>query len=72
HSHKQLQEDFGQAKSYALRLQSSGLGLVSKEGVWLSTPDYDIKKIKFWSWKQLEEHENVNEIFGIAGKKDKK
>lgn len=68
-SHRQLEEDFGQAKSYALRLRSKGLGLISKEGVWLSIPDYDIKKIKFWSWKQINEHAYINEIFDIAGNK---
>lgn len=68
-SHRQLEEDFGQAKSYALRLRSKGLGLISKEGVWLSVPDYDIKKIKFWSWKQISEHAYINEIFDIAGNK---
>ena len=46
-THKQLEEDFGQTKSYALRLKSSGLGLVSQEGVWLSTPEYDLKKFNF-------------------------
>lgn len=71
-SHKQLEEDFGQAKSYALRLKSSGLGLVSQEGVWLSIPEYNIEKIKFWSWKQISEHESLNEIFDIAGNKNRR
>jgi len=71
-SHKQLEEDFGQAKSYALRLKSSGLGIVSREGVWLSIPEYNIKDIMFWSWKQINNHESLNEIFDIAGKKESK
>ena len=33
---KRLLEDFIQAKSYALRLNSVGFGLVSLEGIWLS------------------------------------
>lgn len=70
HSHKQLEEDFGQAKSYALRLKSSGLGLVSKEGIWISLPDYNLEKIKFWSWKQLSDRENLNDVFDIAGNKN--
>lgn len=69
-SHEQLQEDFGQAKSYALRLRSKGLGLISKEGVWLSTPDYNIEKIRFWSWKQIADHKGISEIFDIAGNKN--
>jgi hypothetical protein len=68
---KQLKEDFGQAKSYALRLNCKGLGLISREGVWLSVPDYSFEKIKFWSWKQLSEHYYFSEIFNIAGYKKK-
>ncbi|MEN6410895.1 MAG: hypothetical protein ABFD44_14425, partial [Anaerolineaceae bacterium] len=60
---------FGQAKSYALRLRSSGLGLVSKEGVWLCVPDFFLGKIRFWSWKQIADHDSLNEIFTIAGNK---
>jgi hypothetical protein len=70
-SHKQLEEDFGQAKSYALRLKSSGFGLVSKEGLWLSTPDFSIEKIKFWSWSQIADHDTLNEVFDIAGNRKK-
>jgi len=66
---KQLTEDFGQAKSYALRLNCKGLGLISKEGIWISIPDYSNEKIKFWSWKQINEHNYFNEIFNIAGNK---
>jgi hypothetical protein len=66
---KQLKEDFGQAKSYALRLNCKGLGLISKEGVWLSAPDFAFEKIKFWSWKQISEHNYFNEIFDVAGNK---
>lgn len=66
-SHKQLEEDFGQAKSYALRLKSAGFCLVSKEGLWLSMPDFSIEKIKFWSWSQIADHDTLSEIFDIAG-----
>ena len=71
-SHKQLEEDFGQAKSYALRLKSFGLGLVSKEGIWLCVPDYSFGKIRFWSWKQISDHNSLNEIFNIAGNKKRR
>jgi hypothetical protein len=68
-SSKQLKEDFGQAKSYALRLNCKGLGLISKEGVWLSIHDFSFEKIKFWSWKQINEHDCFNELFNIFGNK---
>jgi hypothetical protein len=70
-NNKQLKEDFGQAKSYALRLNCKGLGLISKEGVWISTQDFSFEKIKFWSWSQIKEHGYFNEIFNIAGLKKK-
>jgi hypothetical protein len=68
---KQLKEDFGQAKSYALRLNCKGLGLISKEGIWLSVSDFSFERIKFWSWKQINEHDYLNEIFDIAGNKER-
>ena len=67
---RQLKEDFGQVRSYALRLNCKGLGLISKEGVWLSTPDFSFKNIKYWSWKQISANDHFNEIFDIAGNKD--
>jgi hypothetical protein len=66
---KQLKEDFGQARSYALRLNCKGLCLISQEGIWLSLPNFSFEKIKFWSWKQINEHDHFNEIFDIAGNK---
>jgi len=68
-NNKQLKEDFGQAKSYALRLKSKGLGLISKEGIWLSESNFDFEKIRFWSWKQISESGYFNEVFDIAGNK---
>lgn len=54
-SEKQLKEDFYQAKSYALRLDSGGLLLASCEGVGLSfaRDDYDFKKMEFFDWQAL-------------------
>jgi len=66
---KQLKDDFGQVKTYALLLGCKGLGLISREGVWLSVPDFAFEKIKFWSWKQVGERDHLNEIFDIAGNK---
>ncbi|MDR2924259.1 MAG: hypothetical protein LBU85_13095 [Treponema sp.] len=68
-NNKQLKEDFGQAKSYALRLNCKGFGLISKEGIWLSESNYIFEKLKYWSWKQIQENDYFNEIFDIAGNK---
>ncbi|MCL2853008.1 MAG: type I restriction enzyme HsdR N-terminal domain-containing protein [Defluviitaleaceae bacterium] len=68
-SNKQLEEDFGQAKSYALRLNCKGLGLISKEGVWISESKsgFSFDKLSYWSWKQIGEIDCFNDIFSIAG-----
>lgn len=57
HTEKQLTEAFYQAKSYALRLQSTGFGLVAKEGIWLSfdTEDFSLKKLTHHTWKDLQD-----------------
>lgn len=70
-SSKQLKEDFGQAKSYALRLNCKGLGLISKEGIWVSeiSSKFDFAKVRYWSWKQVSEVDCFNDIFDVAGNK---
>jgi len=68
-NNKQLQEDFGQAKSYALRLNCKGMGLISKEGVWLSVAPFDSDKMSHFSSKQIGEIDSFNNIFDIAGNK---
>jgi len=69
-SGRQLKDDFGQVKTYALLLGCKGLGLISREGVWISVPDFSFGKIKFWSWKQVNENDHLDEIFDIAGNKN--
>jgi len=70
-NNKQLKDDFFQAKSYALRLKTRGLGLVSVEGVWISLEkeNLDFSRIKFYSWKQLQEVGYLNELRNIIGYK---
>jgi len=70
-SHEQLQKDFGQARSYARLVDAEGVGVISKEGVWISTKkdDYSIKKARHWSAVQLREVDHLNEIRSLAGKK---
>ena len=52
---KQLKIDFGQAKSYALRLQSKALGLIAIEGVWFVTEkeEFRFDRLKHFTWEQL-------------------
>jgi len=68
-NHKQLFEDFGQAKSYALRLQAKGLGLVSIEGIWICKKEFTFENLKFWSWNQVKQVDLFNEIFELVGNK---
>jgi len=52
---KQLKIDFGQAKSYALRLQSKAFGLVAIEGVWFVTAEdgFRFERLRHLTWEQL-------------------
>ncbi len=70
-THKQLQRDFEQAVSYAGLLDANGVGLVSKEGVWVSLKqdDYSLQKARHWSWQSLGEIDHLNEVREVAGKK---
>lgn len=68
-SSKQLEKDFGQAKSYARLLTCKGLGLISIEGIWLSEAPFEYEKMRYWSWKQVSEADSFSEIFDIAGNK---
>ena len=49
---KQLSEDYGQARSYAVRLQTAGFGLVSLEGIkiWTASNHFDFEKMLSYSW----------------------
>ena len=53
---KQLREDYGQARSYAVRLSCHGMGLVSQEGIWISwAQDYfSFDKLRKYSWNELQ------------------
>ena len=61
---RQLQDAFLQAKSYAMRLQSEGFGLVAKEGIWLSfsNDSFLFEKIKSYTWADLENPDVFNEV----------
>jgi len=70
-NNKQLLEDLGQVKSYAIRLNCKGFGLVSKEGVWFSESmkGFSFQAMEFWSWKQMGEFDFFNVLFNLAGRK---
>lgn len=61
---KQLKIDFGQAKSYGLRLQSKAVGLIAMEGVWYVTADdgFRFDKLRHFTWKQLQKPEAIAEL----------
>ena len=63
-SRRQLQDAFLQAKSYAMRLQSKGFGLVAKEGIWISfeKDSFLFEKIKSYSWADLENPDVFSEV----------
>ena len=63
-SNKQLEVDFGQAKSYALRLRAKALGLVSIEGVWVvdSENGFVFSKLKKYSWTELQNPEVISKL----------
>jgi hypothetical protein len=52
---KELKEAFVQNKSYALRLKSQALGLISVDGVWISraTDNFDWEKVQEFTWSDL-------------------
>jgi hypothetical protein len=66
-SPKELDRDFIQAKSYALRLNAKGLSLAAKEGVWVTTDFSNYEKLKFFSWGDLENHITFDALRKIAG-----
>jgi hypothetical protein len=70
-SQKKLLEDFIQAKSYALRLNSIGFGLVSMEGIWLSykKDSFMSDKIKNYSWEEINNSDIFNDILLKIGNK---
>lgn len=70
-SNEQLQKDFNQVCSYANLVGAKGVGLISKEGIWVSSRSdgFSLKKARHWSAKQLHESDSLNQIRAIAGKK---
>jgi len=69
-SERQLLDDLYQAKSYALRLDARGLGLVSREGVWIGwrSDGFAREKLMEFSWSQLRDSETVGKLLVLLGK----
>ena len=67
---RQEKADYLQGKSYAIRLQSNGFGLVSMEGIkiYLKENDFSFEKSLHYSWEDLEKNENFTEIKSILKK----
>lgn len=68
---KQLLEDFFQAKSYALRLNTNGFGLVAVEGIWLSykKDSFMFDKITKYTWEEINNSDVFNTILLKIGNK---
>jgi hypothetical protein len=68
---KQLLEDFFQAKSYALRLNTDGLGLVAMEGIWLSykKDSFMFDKINKYTWEEVNNSDVFNKLLLEIGNK---
>jgi len=68
---KRLFDDFSRAKSYALRLNSSGLGLVSLEGIWLSSKQdkFMYKNLKKYSWEEINNPDIFSKLLLEIGNK---
>ena len=68
---KQLMEDFYQAKSYALRLNTNGFGLVAIEGIWLSykRDSFMFSKLIKYTWDEINSSDIFNKILLEIGNK---
>jgi hypothetical protein len=70
-SHDQLHRDLEQACSYAKLVNAQGIGLISRQGVWVSLKGdgYHPDKVQHWPFQQIKELDRINEIRSLAGKK---
>lgn len=69
-NNEQLARDFSQVCSYARLVGARGVGLVSKEGIWicLRSNDFELKNAKHWSAMQILEVDQLNEITAVVGR----
>ena len=69
---KQLHVDFGQAISYAYRLNASGIMLVAQEGIWLSEKATDFKENSHYTWEQMQEDDLFLQVYQVCGNRRRK
>jgi hypothetical protein len=71
-SKKEMKEAFIQAKSYALRLQSSVLALAARRGLWLfrrREEGFSIEHFTFKTWNELSHPDVLHEVSLFLGKR---
>lgn len=68
-TNEQLGKDFGQVSSYAKLVNAEGIGLISREGVWISfrRDNYSLTKALYWPASQLSERDRLNELRARIG-----
>ena len=70
-SRKSLEEAFFQARSYAMRLQSKKLAIVSKEGVWVFPAvgmDFRRDNHRFFRWEEVLHPDSFHELRAHMGR----
>ena len=70
-AHREFEEGFYQAKSYALRLQSKIIAMVAREGIWVFPPqngNFDIKKFVHKGWGDLNHPDVFHEVLCLIGR----
>lgn len=71
-SKKDMKEAFVQAKSYALRLQSSVLALAARRGLWIfhrRDDGFSIEHFLFKTWSELAHPDALHQVSLIIGKR---
>jgi hypothetical protein len=71
-AHRDFEDAYYQAKSYALRLQSKVFVLAAIEGIWIfqyHRDDFEIKKFTARSWAQLDNADLFHHVLATIGKR---
>ena len=66
-SKKQVENDRGQAHSYAKLLGAYAYVLVSKEGIWIAEKVDDFNSITSYTWKDLEDADVFTKVYDAIG-----
>lgn len=68
---RELLDAFWQSKSYAMRLNTEGLGIISKEGIWVSLKkdQFISEHIIHYSWIEINKSDNFNKLRVIFNNK---